>query len=328
MDSRYKLYRRGERFYAEEVGTAKRRSLKTKDREQAQQMLAALNSRSEIAGLNRSLAEIHLSHSDERTLGRTWTDVMDQFCSVGTFATQERKKRAFAAPCFDELRTKCVIATTSDDFGGILALGKISQANYLNQLQNFALKMGWITRSIAPPMAFKRERKQRERRGVTLEEHQLIIAGEGNLERRCYYEMLWHTGAAQTDCAIFRAENFDLDEGVLHYSRIKNGQHCGLGIGKAIRRLLVELPNEGALFPTVSDGDWRYRAAEFARRCRLVGVSGVSLHSYRYAFAERCFQSGLSERHAMAALGHGNTSIHRIYSRKAKAVCPSLDNPD
>jgi len=29
------------------------------------------------------------------------------------------------------------------------------------------------------------------------------------------------------------------------------------------------------------------RATEFASRCRQLGISGVTLHSYRYAWAER-----------------------------------------
>ena len=125
MDNRYKLYRRGKRLYAEERGTGKRRSLKTTDREQALQMLAAMNGRADLAALSRHLAEIHLSFSDERALDRTWADVMDRFGAVGTSATQERKRRAFAAPCFGQLRTKVVIATPYEDFDDIIALGKI-----------------------------------------------------------------------------------------------------------------------------------------------------------------------------------------------------------
>ena len=53
------------------------------------------------------------------------------------------------------------------------------------------------------------------------------------------------------------------------------------------------------------------RAKAFKRRCNLVGVSGVSLHSYRYAWAERAKTCGYPERFAMENLGtqqQGNVS--------------------
>ena len=53
--------------------------------------------------------------------------------------------------------------------------------------------------------------------------------------------------------------------------------------GKAI---LKRRPSSGQLFPylcTVRAGD---RATEFKQRCDGLGISGVSLHSYRYAWAE------------------------------------------
>jgi hypothetical protein len=33
----------------------------------------------------------------------------------------------------------------------------------------------------------------KKKRGITLEEHQRIIAAEKNVERRLYYEFLWET---------------------------------------------------------------------------------------------------------------------------------------
>ena len=51
---------------------------------------------------------------------------------------------------------------------------------------------------------------------------------------------------------------------------------------------------------------------------------GVSLHSYRYAWAERAKTAGYPERFAQVNLGHNNRAMTRAYSRKAEVELPSL----
>jgi integrase len=67
------------------------------------------------------------------------------------------------------------------------------------------------------------------------------------------------------------------------------------------------------------------RGKAFIRRCRLARVSGVSLHSYRYAWAERAKTCGYPERFAQEALGHNSKAVHRAYARKAQVTLPPLE---
>ena len=53
-------------------------------------------------------------------------------------------------------------------------------------------------------------------------------------------------------------------------------------------------------------------------------IKGVTLHSYRYAWAERAKTAGYSERFALEALGHNSKAEHRAYARKAKVELPSF----
>ena len=79
------------------------------------------------------------------------------------------------------------------------------------------------------------------------------------------------------------------------------------------------------MFPylqTVRSGD---RATEFKQRCAGLGIVGVSLHSYRYAWAERAKTCGYPERFAQQALGHNSKAVHRVYARKAKVIVPALE---
>jgi len=49
-------------------------------------------------------------------------------------------------------------------------------------------------------------------------------------------------------------------------------------------------------------------------RCDGLGISGVSLHSYRYAWAERALKCGFPERFAQQALGHNSKAVHRTFA--------------
>jgi integrase len=52
------------------------------------------------------------------------------------------------------------------------------------------------------------------------------------------------------------------------------------------------------------------RATEFRQRIVGLGIEGVSLHSYRYACAERALKGGYPERFAQQALGHSSRAVH------------------
>jgi integrase len=55
-------------------------------------------------------------------------------------------------------------------------------------------------------------------------------------------------------------------------------------------------------------------------------ISGVSLHSYRYAWAERALKCGYPERFAQQALGHNSKAVHHACSKHAEVTVPSLDD--
>ena len=149
------------------------------------------------------------------------------------------------------------------------------------------------------------------------------------MERRAYYELLYETGAAQTDAANLTAEDVDWTNGILFYRRQKLGpfsEPCRLTIGKKLRALLKSLPSSGDLFPNIRKLSAKDRSAEFRRRCRVAGISGVSLHSYRHAWAQRAKACGYPQRFAQEALGHDSRAVHEAYAKGALVVCPALDD--
>ena len=97
-------------------------------------------------------------------------------------------------------------------------------------------------------------------------------------------------------------------------------------LGCEALNLFKDLPAEGPLFPYLSRVRAGDRATEFASRCRQLGIVGVTLHSYRYAWAERAKTVGMPERFAQEALGHNSKAVHRAYAKRALMKIPSLED--
>jgi integrase len=98
-----------------------------------------------------------------------------------------------------------------------------------------------------------------------------------------------------------------------------------LTLGSRLVDLLSRLPKSGKLFPNFCQMSSGHRSTEFTRRCRSVGIEGISLHSYRHAWAQRAKTAGYPQRFAQAALGHSSRAVHEAYARDAIVVCPPLE---
>ncbi|MBI4661543.1 MAG: hypothetical protein HY735_22195 [Verrucomicrobia bacterium] len=129
--------------------------------------------------------------------------------------------------------------------------------------------------------------------------------------------------------AHLKAEDVDWPNRIISFFRMKTRwRGCTppqIRFGKEVEEILSTLPIKGPLFPylcTVRCGD---RATEFKQRCTGLGIEGVSLHSYRYAWAERAKVAGYPERFAQMALGHNSKAVHRAYARKAQVTLPPLE---
>jgi integrase len=250
---------------------------------------------------------------------------MQEYCSRGKETTRLRNQRAIRGKPFDLIREKKLIETTAEDFRSVMERGGSFTNHFLRCLHNLAIGLGWLLGPILPPKLWPKAVK-RPKRAITWEEHQKIVQNENSTERKLYYELLWEIGASQTDGANLKAANIEWDKRLLSFHRQKTGELCVLEIGPRLETLLKSLPSAGPLFANISQIRDAWRSAEFRRRCRLLKIEGVTLHSYRYAWAKRAKQLGMPERFAQGALGHASVAIHREYAREGVVICPSLEN--
>jgi len=327
MKQRFILYRRklGGMFYIEDTESRKQESLGTKDRTEAVSILNARNEAVRQPHLNLQIAKAYLAGTDSGVTNRTWQNALDALIELRSGPTKERWQRAAKEKAFDLIRDRVIIETTAEHLFACLKAGTVSTNVHLRELHNYCISMNWLPWPVIPRRLWPKI-EYKPKRSITPEEHRRIIERERNPELRDFYDLCWHLGGSQTDVANLRAEDIDWDQRVVAYERRKTGSLAMIHFGPVIEGILRSRPAAGPLFPKLALMKEKHRAKEFKRRCVGLGITGVSLHSYRYAWAERAKQCGYPERFAQEALGHNSKAVHRAYARKAKVRLPSLES--
>ena len=326
MKLRYRLFlRRKSVYYVVDDTTKTFTSLKTKDKAEANRLLMAMTEAGKQPAMNLSLARVYLRHSDPMVTTRTWQNVLDEIIGLKTGPTQARWKSAAKDKAFDLIRDRVLIETQAEHLLAVLRAGTVSTNAFLRKVHNFAVDMNWLPATVIPRRQWPAIH-YKEKRAITLEEHQKIIAAEVNPERKTLYQLCWHLGASQGDIASLKGEDVDWTNGTVSFTRKKTGVTVLVHLGGEALNLFKDLPAEGPLFPYLSRVRAGDRATEFASRCRQLGIVGVTLHSYRYAWAERAKTVGYPERFAQEALGHNSKAVHRAYAKRALMKIPSLED--
>ena len=326
MKLRYRLFlRRKSVYYAFDDTTKTFTSLKTKDKAEAGRLLMAMNEAGKQPAMNLSLARVYLRHSDPMVSVRTWQNVLDEIIGLKTGPTQDRWKSAAKDKAFVPLLSRVLIETQAEHLLAVLRAGTVSTNAFLRKVHNFAVDMNWLPATVIPRRQWPAIH-YKEKRAITLEEHQKILAAEVNPERKTLYQLCWHLGASQGDIANLKGEDVDWQNGTVSFTRKKTGVPVLIHLGAEALNLFKDLPSEGLLFPYLSRVRAGDRATEFKQRCQQLGIQGVTLHSYRYAWAERAKTVGYPERFAQEALGHNSKAVHRAYAKRALMKIPSLED--
>lgn len=308
MRQRFTLFRRRRVFYCQDTTTGQQESLRIRSEQEACALLHSKNEAFRQPLLNLQMARTYLSATDPEISRRTWQAPMDEMAKGKKGLTFIRHTRAMQDKAFDLIRNMPILETQPTHFLQVLEAGTVSTNVFLRRIQNFALDMGWLPWPVLPKKRWPKIRFH-EKRAVTWSEHQAIVANESNPERRAYYECCWHLGAAQSDVANLTGQNIDWNNKIVSFNRQKTGTPSIIRFGSDVEAILRSLPQFGPLFPNHRDKRETHRSREFARCCHRVGISGITLHSYRYAWAERAKTCGYPERFAQEALGHNSEVV-------------------
>jgi len=331
MKDRYSLYRRSNGiYYAQDTVSRHQESLKTRHKSAALRLMAAKNQAVAQPALNLAMAKTYMQGKSPEFATRTWAEVITEIAYNYHGPTLERWLRVTRSKPFDVIRNLKLVETDSPHFLQVLRHPRAGNSTnlWLRRLHNYTLDMGWLLMPVLPRAGWPKI-KHNTRYAVTASEHEMIVAAEMNQERRLYYQLLWETGGSQSDIACLSWANVDTEQEMIFYHRKKlesrGGEAARIRIGSNLSKILEQLPQKGPFFPRIAKEESKHRSAEFKRRCRILGIVGRSLHSYRYAWAERAYKAGMPEREAMAHLGHKSRAIHHGYARKADGVTMPLE---
>ena len=337
MTQKFRLYRRSNgRFYIEDNTTGKQESLGTSDKTEASRLLMAKNEADVQPAFNALIARTYLAAGDPALAQRTWKEVMAAFTEARAQrreSTRDRYDQAFREPVLARFALRRLLDTQPADILQLIKDGTVSTNMYFRRLHSFALTLGWLPWPILNYRQWP-SRKYKQKRGITLEEHRLLVDTEKNAERKAFLELAWHVGAAQIDLVSLTAENIDWKTKTITYFRRKTSKPCVLRFGDEVAAILRRLPTSGPLFPKYSKLCSADRATRFAERVEKLGIKkrseeagipSISLHSYRYAWAERARAAGYPERFAQEALGHASAAIHRAYAKSVRVELPPLE---
>src|SRR3984885_9593828 len=187
MKSRFILFQRNGVFYCEDATSRKQVSLRTKDKGDAHTLLHSKNESVRQPVLNLQIARTYLTATDPEIAARTWQAVMDEMTQDKKGPTLIRYQRAMADKAFDLIRDTPILETQSVQLLKAMRAGTVATNVFLRRIHNFAVGMGWLPWPILAKKQWPKVRFK-EKRAITWEEHQAIIARELNPERRAFYE--------------------------------------------------------------------------------------------------------------------------------------------
>jgi integrase len=318
--SRFRLVRReGPNFYAYDQATKKRKSLGTADRTEAQRLLFAQNAAHELGGPNLTIGRAYLQNLSLEMTDRTWAEVMAhkeaEYLRQGITPSLIRWRKVCRSAPFRLLQKRLLGETLPEHFLAVLhhqQAGPSTNA-WLRLLHNYALDQGWLyapvlLRKIWPAIRHKAYR------GPTESEHRRIVAAAADREEQLYYEFLWETGGMPTAIALLSVDQIRVAQKTLLYPwRSMQGakKYAEFQLGDRLLGLLGPLPKKGFLFPRMAKMSVENRARRFRFLCRSLGIQGISLHCYRYSWAERARKADAPLRMVMEVLGHQSRAVRQ-----------------
>jgi hypothetical protein len=119
MNPKYRLFKRGNRFYRRDTLTNQRTRLGTSCRKSAQKLVDAENQAHESPALGHGLANAYLTTSDPLAKNRTWQDLMDEYTRKGMSSRRESRRDD---PGIQEIRRRVEVVNQIDRHPGIFSL--------------------------------------------------------------------------------------------------------------------------------------------------------------------------------------------------------------
>ena len=153
---------------------------------EAVRLLNAKNEAQQNPGFAIHIARTYLAAADPAVAKRTWRYTADELILTKRGENAVRWKRAIKDKSIARILDLPLIETRAEHFLAVLKGGTVSTNVFLRRLHNFALGLGWLLSPVLPPKQWPPVRHG-AKRAISLDEHNRILAREGNAERRAYH---------------------------------------------------------------------------------------------------------------------------------------------
>jgi hypothetical protein len=352
-------------YYIIDKATGKSRSSKTTDKHQAEAFARVqydLTDDTNVA-FHKKTAEMHLAKCNPEWTINTWDMVINSMKKAprGQVGGQKSARTvrtitsSWGNKCWNRIRHKRLIDTLPSDFQGALNGLGCGLVAFGKTLHRFAFNHGMMPYQIMGDAMWPKVKFNRRSRAITEAEHVRLVkyfseAGERVYRMALkhhpdttiaqwqeewvnYLWLLWFTAASNSDAANMKAENILWDERVIAYKRDKWQEPeetppvcVAIAKGGQLEKLLKALPAQGNLFPLLTQIGQESRCRVFKKARERVGIKGrVTIHGYRFGFAERAKKGGMSVEDRMISLGHANYKMTHHYDKHALVTPQSIE---
>lgn len=147
MQNKFRLYERyNGTFYAQEIETGLRETLKTKDRPTAELKLSAMNQAASQPAFNREMARVYLRGTDPEFCDRTWKHVADNVASQYAGPTEKRWAKFIRSAPLKQLLGKKLSEIGAAEMLAVMSHPKAGTSTnvFLRNLHNRALDLEWL----------------------------------------------------------------------------------------------------------------------------------------------------------------------------------------
>lgn len=357
----YKLWKRGDRegvYYIKPKNGGPWKSTGSKDKDKAIEWADAECGcdDNENAMHHKKVAEAHLMKCNPEWVTNTWDAIAQRAINAPRQIGKVGKKRAstvitmtsyWNGKRWDNIRHKRCIDTVAADFEKSLKGAGLGLIEFGQLLHNHATDHNLIPYPVMGKKCWPRAIRKNMSRALTEEDHRTLLkhiqdpqlapfkrASERNLpttpkqwrdEWENWFWFLWWTGASNKDAANIRAEDIDWKANCIKFSRTKTSTKSTVAIGQSLRTLLKKLPTKGYLFPCLQNMTTSNRSRTFRILADWCGLEKVTLHGYRFGWAERAKETGMTTEDRMASLGHKTPQMAAHYDEGADYIPASIE---
>ncbi len=324
------LYKRGNIWWTKFMfnGKLRRYSCKTKDKDVAQEVAAALN-----ADVVRNRFDIPLKYKKEYVFNEVWREYIqadmssrgqkeNKFYSAKHFLSVLGNKNTKDINILDienyRLKRKLEILSMPKNIGkreSDISFRLVNrETTILHHFFNYCIKCGYIDKN--PCAGVKKLNELSRLKTLSDDDINKLIGGATNKLTRDLITFLIYTGCRKGEALNLKWDDVDLKNDVIAVKGTKTKYDRYIPISKPLKELLkgIEKKDDCLYVFNINGAKIANFRKSFMTACRNAGLKDLRIHDLRHVFASKMVMNGTSLYITGELLGHRTTQMTKRYS--------------